>query len=79
MLKICDSVRGKMINSSMPFSLLFPEVNSEDKSIIYNVLVLKRSNCILLPKLLIHFGEFAFVMKKISIFAAGIYLENPNR
>ena len=27
-----------MINSSMPFSLLFPEVNSEDKSIIYNVL-----------------------------------------
>ncbi|MCQ2305137.1 MAG: hypothetical protein MJZ97_09130 [Bacteroidales bacterium] len=30
-------------------------------------------------KLLIHFGEFAFVMKKISIFAAEIYLENPNR
>ncbi|MBQ0130076.1 MAG: hypothetical protein KBT57_09605, partial [bacterium] len=33
----------------------------------------------LVEKLLIHFGEFAFVMKKISIFAVEIYLENPNR
>ena len=33
----------------------------------------------LAEKLLFHFGEFAFVMKKISIFAAEIYLENPNR
>lgn len=28
---------------------------------------------------LINFGEFEFVMKKISIFAAEMYLENPNR